>query len=73
MLFQAFYEKVEYLHPSGVPYQEDVSLLVCSLLVILHSFLLTLELCCRFFKHKHSMQSLHKKDLPVYSLVDTTF
>ena len=42
--FQRYYDEVERHHPSGIPYKEHVSLLMyCSLLIILHSFVLTLN------------------------------
>jgi len=42
--FQRYYDEVEHHHPSGIPYKEHVSLLMyCSLLIILHSFVLTLN------------------------------
>ena len=42
--FQRYYDEVERCHPRGIPYKENVSLLMyCSLLIILHSFVLTLN------------------------------
>jgi hypothetical protein len=62
MEFQAYYEGVERRHPSGIPYRSRGCKLIYVLIITLHSPVLTLELCCRFLKHRLVCQASREKN-----------